>query len=42
MTKVKEKLKLLISDLKSWNMDVFSNLDTEKRRILQDLEALDC
>jgi len=41
LTKIKEKLKLLKSDLKSWNRDVFGNLDTTKRRILQDLEALD-
>jgi len=42
MTKFKEKLKLLKSDLKFWNRDVFGNLDTDNRRILQDLEALDC
>jgi len=41
LTKFKEKLKLLNLDLKSWNMDVFGNLDTSKRRILQELEALD-
>ena len=41
LTKIKEKLKLLKSDLKAWNRDVFGNLDTTKRRILQDLEALD-
>jgi len=42
LMKIKEKLKLLKSDLKSWNKDVFGNLDTTKWRILQDLEALDC
>ena len=42
LTKIKEKLKLLKSDLKSWNRDVFGNLDSTKRRILQDVEALDC
>jgi len=28
--------------MKLWNRDVFGNLDTTKRRILQNLEALDC
>ncbi|XP_068476956.1 uncharacterized protein [Phaseolus vulgaris] len=37
----KEKLKLLKLDLKSWNRDVFGNLETSKRRILQEMEALD-
>ena len=40
--KFKEKLKALKGDLKVWNRDVFGNLHTSKKRILQDLEALDC
>ncbi len=42
IVRLKEKLKLLKSDLKSWNKDVFGNLDTAKRKILQEIEALDC
>jgi len=41
ITKLKEKLKLHKYDLKSWNMEVFGNLDTTKRRILQELEVQD-
>ena len=40
--KLKEKLKLLKFDLKSWNKDVFDNLHTTKGRFLQELEELDC
>ena len=40
--KIKEKLKSLKGDLKVWNRDEFDNLHTSKKRILQDLEALDC
>jgi len=39
--KIKEKLKLLKGDLKVWNRDEFGNIQTNKKRILQDLEALD-
>ena len=38
----KEKLKCLKGDLKVWNMDVFGNINTRKRRILQEIEDLDC
>ena len=41
-TKVKEKLKCLKGDLKMWNKDVFGNIQTSKKRILQELEDLDC
>ena len=40
--KLKEKLKLLKIDLKSWNKDVFGNLHTTKGRVVQELEELDC
>jgi len=40
-TKVKEKLKCLKGDLKVWNREVFSNIETCKRRILQEIEDLD-
>ncbi|XP_068487034.1 uncharacterized protein [Phaseolus vulgaris] len=39
---IKEKLKQLKGDLKVWNRDVFSNIDTSKKPILKELEALDC
>jgi len=38
----KEKLKLLKGDLKEWNRDVFRNIHTCKKRIMQEIEALDC
>jgi len=38
---LKEKFKLLKADLKIWNMDVFGNLNSTKRTILQDIENLD-
>jgi len=41
ITRVKEKLKLLKSDLKEWNRSVFGNLEDEKRRILKEIELLD-
>jgi len=42
LIKLKEKLKLLKFDLKSWNKEVFGNRDIAKRKILQEIEALDC
>ena len=39
--KVKEKLKCLKGDLKVWNKDVFGNIETCKRRILQEIDVLD-
>ncbi|XP_068497843.1 uncharacterized protein [Phaseolus vulgaris] len=39
---VKEKLKCLKGDLKVWNRDVFDNIQTSKKRILQELVDLDC
>jgi len=41
LIKLKEKLKLLKFDLKAWNKEVFGNLDTAKRKILQKIEVLD-
>jgi len=40
--KAKEKLKRLKGDLKVWNKDIFSNLETTKKRILQEIEDFDC
>ena len=37
---IKEKLKALKGDLKVWNRDEFGNIQTNKMRILQELEAL--
>jgi len=42
ITKLKDKLKLLESDLKVWNRNVYGNLHTIKRNILQEIETLDC
>ena len=39
---IKDKLKWLKGDLKIWNRDVFGNIKTSKKMILQELEALDC
>jgi len=39
---LKEKFKLLKADLKLWNKEVFGNLNTVKKSILQDIENLDC
>jgi len=39
---IKDKLKWLKGDLKTWNRDVFGNIETSKKMILQELEALDC
>ena len=36
---LKEKFKLLKADLKTWNKEVFGNLNTIKRSILQDIES---
>jgi len=41
-TVIKEKLKRLKGDLKLWNRDVFGNIETSKKSIMQELEALDC
>jgi len=41
-SKFKEKLKRLKSDLKVWNRDVFGNIHTRKKYILQKIEELDC
>jgi len=40
--KIKEKLKCLKRDLKLWNRDVFGNINTSKKRILKDIEDIDC
>ena len=42
LLKMKEKLKCLKGDLKVWNRDVFGNINTSKKRILQDIEDIDC
>jgi len=39
---IKEKLKCLKRDLKLWNRDVFGNINTSKKMILQDIEDIDC
>ena len=40
--KIKENLKCLKRDLKLWNKEVFGNLNTSKKRILQEIEDIDC
>ena len=40
--KIKEKLKCLKGDLKVWNREVFGNMYTSKKRIVQEIEDLDC
>ncbi|XP_068503978.1 uncharacterized protein [Phaseolus vulgaris] len=42
MVNVKEKLKILKGDLKIWNKEVFGNVYTRKKEILQEIEDLDC
>ncbi|XP_068474698.1 uncharacterized protein [Phaseolus vulgaris] len=39
--KCKEKLKRMKGDLKAWNMDVFGNIHSKKREILQAIENFD-
>jgi len=39
--KIKEKLKCLKRDLKLWNKEVFGNINTIKKRILQEIENID-
>jgi len=41
ISRFKEKMKLLKSELKVWNREVFGNLYTTKSRILQELEVLE-
>jgi len=40
--KIKVKLKCLKGDMKIWNRDEYGNLHTRKKRILQEIEDLDC
>ena len=40
--KFKEKLKCLKGDLKVWNKDVFGDINTSKKRTLQEIEIFDC
>jgi len=40
--KFKEKLKCLKGDLKVWNKDVFGDINTSKKRTLQEIEDFDC
>ena len=42
LVNIKEKLKSLKGDLKIWNRDVFGNIHTQKKAILQEIEELDC
>jgi len=42
ITKLKDKLKMLKGDLKVWNRDVYGNLHTKNRDILQEIESMDC
>jgi len=41
MTNIKDKLKYLKVDLKVWNRDVFGHLETNKKRIMKEIEELD-
>jgi len=41
ISKLKDKLKMLKADLKVWNYEVFRNLNSNKERILKELEDLD-
>ena len=41
-TVLKEKLKRLKGDLKVWNRDVFGIIESTKKKILEELEVLDC
>ncbi|XP_068475131.1 uncharacterized protein [Phaseolus vulgaris] len=41
-TVLKEKLKRFKEDLKVWNMDVLSIIECTKKKILEELEVLDC
>jgi len=41
-TVFKEKLKCLKGDLKVWNIDVFGILESTKKKILEEIETLDC
>jgi len=38
---LKEKLKMLKSDLKGWNKDVFGHVDKIKLEILRNIQELD-
>ena len=40
--KIKKKLKRLKGDIKVWNRDVFGNIHSSKKRILQEIKDLDC
>jgi len=39
---LKEKLKCLKRDMKVWNMDVFGIIESTKKKILEEIETLDC
>jgi len=39
---LKEKFKLLKADLKIWNRDVFGNLNSKKKSILQEIKSFEC
>ena len=39
---LKEKFKLSKADIKKWNRDVFGNLNSKKKSILQEIESFDC
>jgi len=41
ITKLKDKLKCLKFDLKVWNREVFGHVETERKRILKEIEVLD-
>jgi len=42
VSKLKDKLKMLKADLKVWNYEVFGHLNTNKERMLKEIEDLDC
>jgi len=41
ISKLKDKLKMLKTDLKVWNREEFGCLDSSKKNLLKDIEAFD-
>ncbi|XP_068504216.1 uncharacterized protein [Phaseolus vulgaris] len=41
LTKIKDKLKILKADLRVWNREVFGCLNTNRKRLLKEIEDLD-
>jgi len=42
VSKLKDKLKMVKADLKVWNYEVFGHLNTNKERMIKEIEDLDC